>query len=402
MIMKPIDAKTDEDQTFEVEIERLLPGGVGLAHAAGLTLFVSLAAPGDVVRVKIDRVQGTVGFASIVEVLNASAVRVEPPCPYFGRCGGCDFQQLTYEAQLQAKVEMIRDCLHRIAKLEVPGEIPITPSLDEWHYRSRATWQVDSDTRLLGYFERGTNRVCDVEYCAVLAPQLQQTLQKVRNYVASKSSRQPRHIDAVLGDEGLSVSPAIAGFSARVISRHIANGHYQFSADTFFQINHQMLEPLIAAAMGDMTGQKAIDLYCGVGLFTIPMARRFARVTGVEANARAAEFARRNVGSAKLENIEIANLGVADWLKHSRSFEVLDFLLLDPPRVGCENAVIAGILGMRPRRIAYVSCDPATLARDLKKLIAENYSLDSVAAFDMFPQTHHVETVARLTAKRQL
>ena len=158
----------------------------------------------------------------------------------------------------------------------------------------------------------------------------------------------------------------------------------------------------MASAMGDMTGQKAIDLYCGVGLFTIPMARRFARVTGVEANARAAEFARRNVESAKLENIEIANLGVADWLKHSRSFEVLDFLLLDPPRVGCENAVIAGILGMRPRRIAYVSCDPATLARDLKKLIAENYSLDSVAAFDMFPQTHHVETVARLTAKRQL
>jgi 23S rRNA (uracil1939-C5)-methyltransferase len=398
--MEPIDGEAAE-KIFEVEIERLLPGGVGLAHAEGLTLFVSLAAPGDLVRVKTDRVQGTVGFATIVEVLKPSALRVEPPCPYFGRCGGCDFQQLTYEAQLQAKVEMIRDCLHRIAKLEV-GDIPITPSVNEWHYRSRATWQLDSDARLLGYFERGTNRICDVEYCAVLAPQLQQTLEKVRTYVATKTSRQPRHIDAVLGDEGLSVSPAIAGFTARVISRHIADENYYFSADTFFQINHEMLEPLIGAAMGDVTGQKAIDLYCGVGLFTLPMARRFARVTGVEANARAAEFARRNVAAAKLENIEIANLGVADWLKHSRSFEVLEFLLLDPPRVGCENAVIAGILAMRPRRIAYVSCDPATLARDLKKLIAENYTLDSVAAFDMFPQTHHVETVARLTAIRQL
>jgi len=398
--MEPIDGEAAE-KIFEVEIERLLPGGVGLAHAEGLTLFVSLAAPGDLVRVKTDRVQGTVGFATIVEVLKPSALRVEPPCPYFGRCGGCDFQQLTYEAQLQAKVEMIRDCLHRIAKLEV-GDIPITPSVNEWHYRSRATWQLDSDARLLGYFERGTNRICDVEYCAVLAPQLQQTLEKVRTYVATKTSRQPRHIDAVLGDEGLSVSPAIAGFTARVISRHIADENYYFSADTFFQINHEMLEPLFAAAMGDVTGQKAIDLYCGVGLFTLPMARRFARVTGVEANARAAEFARRNVAAAKLENIEIANLGVADWLKHSRSFEVLEFLLLDPPRVGCENAVIAGILAMRPRRIAYVSCDPATLARDLKKLIAENYILDSVAAFDMFPQTHHVETVARLTAIRQL
>lgn len=399
--MQPIENPT-EVETFEVEIERLLPGGVGLAHAEGLTLFVSLAAPGDVVRVKIDRVQGTVGFASIVEVLKGSPVRIEPPCPYFGRCGGCDFQQLTYEAQLHAKVEMIRDCLHRIAKLELPGEIPITPSVNPWQYRSRATWQVDSDARLMGYFERGSNRICDIEYCAVLAPQLQQTLEKVRTYVAAKTSRQPRHIDVVLGDEGLSVSPAIAGLSARVISRHLANEKYSFSADTFFQINHELLEPLIAAAMGDMTGQKAIDLYCGVGLFTLPMARRFARVTGVEANARAAQFARRNVESAKLENIEIANLGVADWLKHSRSFEVLDFLLLDPPRVGCENAVIAGILSMRPRRIAYVSCDPATLARDLKKLIAENYTLDSVAAFDMFPQTHHVETVARLTAISQL
>ncbi|HEV2826726.1 MAG TPA: class I SAM-dependent RNA methyltransferase [Pyrinomonadaceae bacterium] len=398
--MQPIDDKT-EDETFEVEIERLLPGGVGLAHAEGLTLFVSLAAPGDVVRVKLDRLQGTVGFASIVEILKPSAVRVEPPCPYFGRCGGCDFQQLTYEAQLQTKVEMIRDCLHRIAKLEV-GDISITPSVNEWHYRSRATWQLDSDARRLGYFERGTNRICDVEYCAVLAPQLQQTLEKIRTYVAAKTSRQPRHIDAVLGNEGLSVSPAIAGFTARVISRRIADENYSFSADTFFQINHEMLEPLIDAAMGDVTGQKAIDLYCGAGLFTLPMARRFARVTGVEANARAAGFARRNVAAAKLENIEIANLGVADWLKHSRSFEVLEFLLLDPPRVGCENAVIAGILAMRPRRIAYVSCDPATLARDLKKLIAENYILDSVAAFDMFPQTHHVETVARLTAIRQL
>jgi 23S rRNA (uracil1939-C5)-methyltransferase len=398
--MEPIDGEAAE-KIFEVEIERLLPGGVGLTHAEGLTLFVSLAAPGDVVRVKIDRVQGTVGFASIVEVLKPSSVRVEPPCPYFGRCGGCDFQQLTYEAQLQTKVEMIRDCLHRIAKLEV-GDIPITPSVNEWHYRSRATWQLDSAERLLGYFERGTNRICDVEYCAVLAPQLQQTLEKIRTYVAAKTSRQPRHIDAVLGNEGLSVSPAIAGFTARVISRRIADENYTFNADTFFQINHEMLEPLIAAAMGDVTGQKAIDLYCGAGLFTLPMARRFARVTGVEANARAAEFARRNVAAAKLENIEIANLGVADWLKHSRSFEVLEFLLLDPPRVGCENAVIAGILAMRPRRIAYVSCDPATLARDLKKLIAENYTLDSVAAFDMFPQTHHVETVARLTAIRQL
>src|SRR4029078_3616988 len=120
------------EETLEVEIERLVPGGFGLAHAAGLTLFVSLAAPGDMVRVRLDRVQGAVGFASIVEILKASAVRVEPPCPYFGRCGGCDFQQLTYEAQLAAKVEIIRDCLHRIARLDRVPDFGATSYTDAW------------------------------------------------------------------------------------------------------------------------------------------------------------------------------------------------------------------------------------------------------------------------------
>lgn len=390
----------EEEKTFEVEIERLLPGGVGLAHADGLTLFVSLAAPGDTLRVRVDRVQGKVGFASIVEILKLSDVRVEPPCPYFGRCGGCDFQQLTYEAQLQAKVEMIRDCLHRIANLEAPGEIHITPSGNQWHYRARASWQVEAKEKLLGYYERGSNRVCDVEYCAVLAPQLEETLERVRKEVAARDVRQLRHIDVVVGDEGVSVAPSIAGFNSRTVSRRIAGEAYSFSADTFFQVNHELLEPLIDAALGDAKGQLAIDLYCGAGLFTLPLARRFAHVTGVEAHQRAVEFARRNVERAKLENVEIANLGVADWVKHSLSFEVLDFLLLDPPRVGCENAVIAGILALRPRRMAYVSCDPATLARDLKKLTADGYALESVAAFDMFPQTHHVEIVARLVMDR--
>jgi 23S rRNA (uracil1939-C5)-methyltransferase len=396
-------ALENEIEFLEVEIERLLPGGVGLAHTAGLTLFVSLAAPGDVARVKLERVQGEVGFASIVEVLKPSPVRIEPPCPYFGRCGGCDFQQLNYEAQLQAKVEIIRDCLHRIGKIEPPGEIKITPSTNEWHYRTRATWQLDHPGKQLGYYERGSNRVCDVEYCAVLAPRLEQTLEKVRSEIFTRNgSRGLRSIDACVSDQGVSVAPAVAGLSAKTVTREIGGETYSFSADTFFQVNYDLLEPILAAAIGDAEGQNAVDLYCGVGLFTLPLARKFAHVTGVEAHARAAEFARKNLADAKLENAEIALLGVADWVKHSRSFEVLDFLLLDPPRAGCENAVIAGIQAMRPRRIAYVSCDPATLARDLKKLIADDYTLDSVAAFDMFPQTHHVETVARLTAARQL
>lgn len=389
----------EEEKTLVVEIERLLPGGVGLAHADELTLFVSLAAPGDLLRIKIDRVQGKVGFASIVEILKPSPVRVEPPCPYFGRCGGCDFQQLTYKAQLEAKVEIIRDCLHRIAKIEAPGAIRITPSPNEWRYRARANWQVDVTAKLLGYFERGSNRVCDVEYCGVLVPELEETLEKVRHELkADATVPWPRDIDAIAGDDGVSVSPATAGLSSGTIRRRIGNETYSFSAEAFFQVNHELLEALIAEAIGSAKGQFAVDLYAGVGLFTLPIARRFARVTAVEAHPRATAFARRNLEAAKLENVEVATLGVADWLKHSRPFEPLDFLLLDPPRAGCENAAIAGILALRPRRLVYVSCDPATLARDLKKLIAGGYTLDSVAAFDMFPQTHHVETVARLVS----
>jgi len=414
----------DEDKTLEVEIERLLPGGVGLAHAEGLTLFVSLAAPGDVLRVSIDRVQGKVGFASIVEILKPSAARVEPPCPYFGRCGGCDFQQLNYQAQLAAKVAIIRDCLHRIARVEDPPEVLITPSSNQWQYRARANWQVDSLAKLLGYFERGSNRVCDVEYCAVLVPELQGTLEKVRSVIVAETEiQQLRNIDSVVGDEAVSVAPPLAGFKTDIVSRRIGNETYYFSAEAFFQVNHELLEPLIAEAIGDAKGQTAIDLYCGVGLFTLPLARRFARVTGVEAHPLATGFARRNIESAKrgssvderggsptimegaegsvatgeLGSVQILTARVGDWLnQHARSLGAVDFLLLDPPRTGCENRDIAGILALRPRQISYVSCDPATLARDLKKLVAAGYSLDSIAAFDMFPQTHHVETVSHL------
>ncbi len=402
-----------------MEIERLLPGGVGLAHAEGQTLFVNLAAPGDHLRVKVDRVAGKVGFASIEEVITPSPVRTEPPCPYFGLCGGCDFQQLTYEAQLEAKVAIIRDCLHRIAKIETPVEIQIHPSPKPWQYRARATWQFDRSTSRLGYFVRGSNNVCDVEYCAVLAPELQQTLEQLRAEVSLGNL--PKHIDAVVGDESVSVAVRndnVDGANAPVVSRRIGKETYYFSAEGFFQINQDLLEPLIAAAIGETAGETAIDLYCGVGLFTLPLARSFQRVIGVEANPRATEFARRNLQSrgptarkgsggegekqkAEGRNHEIVTARVGDWLaQHATGLGPVDFLLLDPPRTGAENKDIAGILALRPARIAYVSCDPATLARDLKKLIGDGdrgYSLDSVTAFDMFPQTHHVETVARLS-----
>ena len=381
--------------TFEVEIERILPGGMGLAHAGGKTVFVSLAAPGDRVRVHVEREQGNILFASIVEIVTASPVRIEPPCPYFGRCGGCDFQQLTYEAQLAAKSEMIRDCLHRIARLENVPEIVVTPSPNDWRYRMRAMWQIDQDERLIGYYERGSRRVCDVVDCAVLRPELQAKLEQVRVTKWHEFPPDLKHLDVVAGENGVSFAPAFADFETRELSLTVRGEIYQYNAESFFQINPSLLGPLIDFALGDASGESALDLYSGVGLFTLPLSRGFKQVVAVEANPAAVRFARRNLQDAGLTNARVIAAGVAEWFRGA-PVRAVDFVLLDPPRAGAESAVIKGILDLHPPQISYVSCDPATLARDLKKLVAGGYTIHSIRGFDLFPQTHHVETVVRL------
>ena len=380
---------------MEVEIERILPGGMGLAHAGGKTVFVSLAAPGDRLRVRVDREQGNVLFASIEEIIVPSPARIEPPCPYFGRCGGCDFQQLTYEAQLTAKVEIIRDCLHRIARIENLPDIVVTPSPDQWRYRMRATWQIDQERREIGYYERGSRRVCDVADCAVLRPELEIKLEEVRATEWHQFPKGLQHLDVVAGENGVSFSPAFAAFQTSEVSLTIGGEVYQYNAEAFFQINPSLLAPLIEFALEDVAGERALDLYSGAGLFTLPLARHFQSVLAVEANPAAARFARRNLQQAGLSNVRVITATVSDWFR-SDSAAPVDFILLDPPRAGAESAVIKGIVELEPAQISYVSCDPATLARDMRKLISGGYNVQSLRGFDLFPQTHHVETVVRL------
>ncbi len=412
---------------MEVTIERILPGGFGLAHADGRTIMVALAAPGDHVRIRVDRVKGNVSFASIEEIITPSPHRVEPPCPYFGRCGGCDFQQMNYQAQLDAKAEIIKDCLRRLAQIEKIPAFKITEAPDPWHYRSRAQWQYDAVRQRLGYFESGSRNVCDVAECAVLAPQLQNTLESLRAEMAVASLPEARDFRAAVGNEGVSISPPIRHISPNAtegsditvgsevvpnITRTVQRESYRFNAESFFQANDALLPRLIDAALGNAEGRTALELYCGVGLFTLPLARRFARVIGVESDHAAAKFARENLAGAGLTNAEVVTRDVGVWLDDIKQHDLsrltgesaavlqgqIDFVLLDPPRVGAESRVIAGVLGLKPHRISYVSCDPATLARDLKKLIAGGYPLASISAFDLFPQTHHIETVAPLVA----
>src|SRR5258708_32063571 len=228
---------------MEVTIERILPGGFGLAHADGRTIMVALAAAGDRARIRVDRVKGNVSFASIEEIITPSPHRVEPPCPYFGRCGGCDFQQMNYQTQLDAKAEIVRDCLRRLARIENIPDFQITPAPDQWHYRSRAQWQYDAVRQRLGYFESGSRNVCDVAECAVLAPQLQSTLEGLRALMTSGSLPDARDFRAVLGDEGVSISPPVRGSSPTVveevdsqvvrdITRTVGGESYRFNAES--------------------------------------------------------------------------------------------------------------------------------------------------------------------------
>jgi len=388
-----------------VTIERIVPGGAGLGHADGRTLFVPLTAPGDRVRVRIERTRGTVAFGAAVEVLAPSPQRAAPPCPVFGRCGGCDFQQLTYEAQLAAKLDILRDCLRRIGGVEPPADLAIVPSPVPFAYRSRAEWRHDTAGHRLGYLERESHRVVDVAVCPILAPPLGRALTALRaDLAAGVGHTRAAEFHAAAGDADAVVAAATSKQPPIELISTVAGETYRYGADCFFQVNHAILPALLAAALrpapppaDQRPDALALDLYCGVGLFAVPLARRFGRVLGVESYGRAAAYARNNLKVAGFPHARVEHARVEDWLASATPPGPVAFALLDPPRAGAEPGAIAALRALAPDRIAYVSCDPATLARDLKLLLADGaYRLDVVTALDMFPQTHHVETVAQL------
>ncbi len=386
-------------ELLDVTIEKIVPNGYGIGHTDGLTLLVPLVAPGDRVRVSTGKRNGSLVFAQVEEILEPSPLRIKPGCKYFGKCGGCNFQQMSYDEQLKAKVGIIEDCLHRIAKMENPPEIEITPS-EPWRYRARANWHADTTNKKVGYFYRNSNKVCDIDECPILTRPLQKELQLIRSGMHWEELwSNMAHIDAASAGEAVSVySSEFADEPAEIIweDREIK---YAYNARVFFQGNPYVTPKLIEAATKNLSGDLALDLYCGVGLFSLPLARAFSKVIGVESNSESIGFAKINAERNGLGNLEFFSGDVGSWLKeNSEKLAGLDVLLLDPPRIGVEKDVIRSIIELSPKEIVYVSCDPATLARDLRALF-EKYELREIAAFDMFPQTHHVETIAKLKTK---
>jgi tRNA/tmRNA/rRNA uracil-C5-methylase (TrmA/RlmC/RlmD family) len=381
---------------LDVQIEKIVPRGLGLAFVEGLTVFVPLSVPGDRLRVRIREIKKRSAFAEIVEVVEPGAERIEPPCPYFGRCGGCDFQQMSYAAQLEAKLTIIRDCLHRIAKLEYDAEIAVIPSPRQLGYRSRARWHFDRNKNAFGYFARDSHEVIDIAACPILTPELEAGFENIRQRFGENENE----IEAAAGDAGeISFLSRQADNRAAELSFTVNAGSYLYSAETFFQANKFLLSELIDIATGDAHGNLAFDLYCGVGLFTLPLARRFENVIAVEEHRAAVRFAKKNVANAQLDNVKIVDKSVERFLAH-HSGQTSDFILIDPPRAGAEKNVIASIAALKPTQISYVSCEPSILARDLRIFLDSGYEIEKITALDMFPQTHHVETVVRMNRHR--
>ncbi len=375
-----------------------------MGFAERRTILVPLAVPGDRLRVQLRGRRGGASLGKIDEILEPSPARIDPPCPHFGSCGGCDFQQLPYERQLAAKVDFIGDCLRRIGGITYAQDIQIVQSPDPWAYRGVAEWQVDPAAGKVGYFARDSHDIEDVEFCPILEPSLNSALAGVRARLADSATSERHEVRAMAGDDWAVVHSIGETSPPPTTSRTVGGETFQMDPRVFFQANAALVEELTEEVVGSFapTGSRfkpgtALDLYCGVGLFTIPLARRFKRVIGIESDPLAVHYAELNAKNAGLDNVRIRRADVETWLlPNARHLGRIDAVILDPPRTGAADAVPA-IIRLETPKVIYVSCDPATLARDLKQLLATGYRLDRVTAFDMFPQTHHVEIVAHLS-----
>jgi len=383
---------------IDVRIEKIVPRGFGLAFAENLTVLVPLSTPGDELRVSIREIKKRMAFAEIVNVKQPGPKRIAPPCEHFGTCGGCNFQQMSYAAQLEAKAGLVRDCLQRIGKITYEADIPVIPSPQEFGYRSRARWQIDRDAKAVGYYARNSHEVIDINACPVLTPGLQSTLEYVRESIDWNTiPENGAKMEAATGEEGrVSMFSREGSEPTAELSFSVNGDTYAFSAEVFFQANKFLIPELIEAAVGDARGDLSFDLYCGVGLFAIPMARRFGKVVAVEEHPAAVRFAKKNVANSNAENIKIVGKSVSKFLADNKTKRI-DLILIDPPRAGTEKGTIPAIAALKPAHISYVSCEPSILARDLRLLVDSGYAIDKLTALDLFPQTHHVETVVRLS-----
>jgi 23S rRNA (uracil1939-C5)-methyltransferase len=379
----------------EVTIESLAATGEGVARERdGRVLFVPFAAPGDRVRVRVVEERRRFARARLEEVIRAGAARTEPVCPVFGRCGGCAWQHVSYPAQLAAKAGILRDALVRLGGLEVPGEIEFVPSPRPYGYRARARLVVSGGA--IGYRHRRSHVPCPVRSCPLLVPPLERLLGELAARPLAPDG--DWELAAGAGEVARAVPlPPPPAVTERLPVR-VGEELLGVSPGVFVQANALLRETLARDVLELAgSGDTAFDLFAGAGFFTLPLARRWRRVLAVESDARAAGDLRHNLASAGITNVSVDAAPVERALRRAavRRLEP-DLVLLDPPRAGLARGAASALAALPASRVIYVSCDPATLARDLAGLVRGGLRLARVRGFDLFPQTPHVEAVAVL------
>ena len=390
--------RLSELDELEVRIEKLVEGGDGFARYEGIPVFVSRSAPGDLVRVRLVERRPSYARAEIIEILKPGPGRREPPCPHFERCGGCDLQHLEDDAQLRHKAEAVRETLRRIGGIETPAKVAVVAGRP-WGYRLRTQLHLADDDRgpQVGYFARGSHDLVPVGRCPVLVPELEAALPGLPRALRGVSHRR---IDLAAGDASRwTHAPPVDGLPTGEVEARVGELVYSYDARCFFQSHRQLTARLVEHALGsgadgvEVAEEAAFDLFAGVGLFSLPLAQRYGRVVAVESDRVATRFLRKNARRNRLDNIAVEHQSVETWI--SRLPKAPARVIVDPPRLGLSHHVRRALVERRPRQLTYVSCNAATLARDLKQLGA-GFRIESLALLDMFPQTGHMEIVVQL------
>jgi len=436
-----------------IHVDDLLANGQGVGRADGLVAFVTGALPGEMVRVAVDAVKQNYVSAHVVDILERSPDRVESACPVFPQCGGCQTLHLRYEAQLEWKRRMVADALTRLGGLTKVEVLPTVGArlIDGTRYRNKVSLvpRLTAQGGEIGFYAARSHRVVPISHCPVLLPWLDDAvrplvaivektpslLHGVRHIVArtglarktlvvafSTGKRQPelaQHVDKlrkqVPGLTGLvesfdpSSENAILGRrfttlwgSPETIER-VGQANFHFGIASFFQINTAMLELIAEHLLESLSNaRRVVDLYCGVGTFAIMLGKRGVAVTGIESYREAVDEAAVNAAINGVTTAAFERAAVVEAVSGNRGrtlLEGIDAAIVDPPRRGCEPAVLQALAGARVPRVEYLSCNPATLARDARLLVDAGYTLGTTIPFDMFPYTGHVEALTQFTMR---
>lgn len=393
-------------ETQQVVLDDLGFRGDTVTRIDGETWFVAGGLPGEEVVVEQVRRDRRFVYARVIEVIEPASQRVEPPCPYtsatlstgFGRCGGCQWQHVDYETQLAFKTRLVREQLRRRGDFVDP---PVSPAIgmdEPWHYRNQARFTIGPEGQL-GFNTHFRNRFLPIDECLIVHPNINQVLRELQGRCAEVKHQLAVRYGFHTGELMVFPQVPVEGLPFETGQRYFheaLDGHrFQVFDSSFFQTNTLQAETLARLVQEklDLAGHEVVvDAYCGVGTFGVLLTERAGHIIGIEESATAIADARENIkGFDNIELIEGKTEAVLPQLEGP-----IDAVILDPPRAGCRPVVLETLIELQVPRIVYVSCDPYTLARDLRILVDGGFALVEVQPVDMFPQTHHIETVTTL------